>query len=342
MHIECLTALQSSLRGIAPPDGIAYLLSRVDLNYWIPVAASNEILDKIPYYRLGYDFNLDAVANQDPKQINDEIIELVTRGKIEAVVFQSAFFQEVISVGTQKPASLAIMRSSPNEFSSLSSDASDGLHPLVELIHKIWGKQSFDSLTATQSGESTTTPELIAEKAAKLLSDELRFPPYFLLTDYVLSVHATEASREQHICSNPLGYTCLIRKYLANNPPPCVCVMAERNQSYREDVRNPDSVTTEQAESYKQALKDIDVLAVKLTDRLRDDVILVASVPEGPPERARVKLWARHNRSMDNPTIADRFSVHECKSAAVALQGLLEHSPYENKQNPNENDFLIV
>lgn len=342
MHTACLSALKNSLRGITPPSGVAYLLSRVDLNYWIPVATSDTISEQIPYYRLGYAFDVDAVANQNPKLINDEIAELVVRGKIEAVVFHSSFYQEVIPVGLQKPAALAIVRSSRKDFPPLSSDAKEGLHPVIELIHKIWEKQSFDSLTSTRSDVAIATPDTIAQSAARLLSDEFRFPPYFLLTDYVLSVQATETGKVQHICTNPLGYTCLLRKFLATNPPPWVGVMAERGKGYRENVRNPEGVTLEQAESYKRAVTDIGVLAVKLTDRLRDDVVLVACVPEGPPESARVKLWARHNRSMENPSIANQFQVQACKTPAEALHKLLEHSPYENKLKPNENDFLVV
>jgi hypothetical protein len=173
------------------------------------------VLDKIPYYRLGYAFDFDAVANQKPQQINDEINELVTRGKIEAVVFGTSFFQEVIPVGDGDSIFLAIVRSSPNDFERLSQDASQGVNPLMELIHKTWGEHSFNSLTDQGFGDVIVTPNLIAQKAAELLSDKLRFPPYFLLTDYVLSVHSNDGSREQHICSNPLGYTCWIRKNLA-------------------------------------------------------------------------------------------------------------------------------
>lgn len=334
MHTRFLAALEGSLRGIAPADGIAYLLCQVIPHYWIPVAASCKTLEEIPYYRLGYAFELNACLDRKPRQVSDELSELVLRGKIEALVFEKTFYQEVIPVEVDGSAPLVIIRSSTKPFDQLSPDASGGVNPLIHLVHETWGDFAFTSLKDDNGDGGAVTPASIAHKVAEQLSDKHSFPPYFLLTDYVLAVHASEGSQERNICSNPLGYTCWIRRFLAETPPPWVHVMATRTESYADDLRNPQGVTPEQARSYAKQLEAYDVLATHLADTLRDDVRLVAYVPEGSVESARIRLWARHNRPKASSVITFP-SVKGCESAAKALSALL-------RETREEDDFLIT
>lgn len=328
MQSDFLHALKKSLKSIEPvATGIVYLLYRIDDDFWIPIATSQEVLEEIPYYRLSYAFKFKDAVTEIPILIDDNIESLVHRGKIESLSIGAPFYQEV----TLMSDNLVIVRSSKTSFSKLSDDAINMSASLYEVSHAKWGKEELYIKMGSAKAKQSINPLEIVKHAVDFLSDRHPFPPYFMQTDYIITLSIDSNIQEQHIYSNPLGYSYWLHKTMSTKVPPWVFEMAKKANSYAEDLLNPSSTTLK--ELYLKAL-GTDILACHLAKELIDDVVLVAYAPKGPAEAATVKVWARHNRPRKGLSIVGAHMAIGCDTPVEALKVLLGYAQ-------NSEDYLL-